>query len=59
MFLLLIILAVALISAHVASYGWYALRGEKNLRGAVGAFVVAGATFGAPVLLMLYYAATG
>jgi len=58
LFILLILLAVALISVHVASYGWYALRKEKNLRGAVGAFAVAGATFGAPLLLLLYYAAT-
>lgn len=55
MFTFLILLAVTLISIHVASYGWYTLRKEKKLRGAVGAFVVAGATFVAPVLL-LYYA---
>ncbi|TYO94705.1 hypothetical protein [Desulfallas thermosapovorans] len=59
MFDLLILLAVTLISIHVASYGWYALHKEKKLRGAVGAFVVAGATLAAPVLLMLYYALAG
>ncbi len=52
----IIILAVSLISLHVASYGMYALREEKNLRGAVGAFIVAGVTFLAPVALMLYKA---
>lgn len=56
MFTLLMLLTVIVISVHVASYGWYALRKEKKLRGAVGAFVVAGATIAAPVLLMLYYA---
>jgi len=56
MFTLLTLLVVMLISVHVASYGWYALRQEKNLRGALGALAVAGATLGAPVLLMLYYA---
>ncbi|AGL02712.1 hypothetical protein [Desulfoscipio gibsoniae] len=55
MFNILIILVVTLISVHIASYGWYALREDKNLRGGVGAFAVAGATFGAPVLLMWYY----
>ncbi len=56
MFNVLIMLLVTLITVHVASYGWYALRQENNLYGTVGAFAVAGATFGAPVLLMLYYA---
>ncbi|WP_347490645.1 hypothetical protein [Desulfoscipio sp. XC116] len=52
----LIILVVAATSLHVASYGWYALKEERNLRGAVGALIIAGVTFAAPVLLMIYYA---
>ena len=55
MLIVLIMLVVAFISMHVTGYGWYALREEKNLYGALGAFAVAGATFGAPVLLLLYY----
>jgi hypothetical protein len=52
----LIVLAVGLVSLHVASYGWYAWREEKNLRGAAGAFITAGVTFLAPVMLLWYYA---
>ncbi|MBF7083749.1 hypothetical protein IT084_12275 [Desulfallas sp. Bu1-1] len=56
MFNFIIIIAVAMISLHVASYGLYALREEQNHRGAVGAFITAGVTFLAPVLLMWIYA---
>ena len=56
MFRILIIMAVTLIAVHVASYGLYAWREEKNRCGAVGAFITAVVTLLAPMLLMLYYA---
>lgn len=56
MFIVLVLAAVALVSLHIASYGLYALREEKNRRGAVGAFMVAGATFLGPALLLWAYA---
>lgn len=52
-----VLLAVAgLVSLHIASYGWYAWKEEKNLRGAIGALFTAGLTFVAPVALIIYYA---
>lgn len=52
----LIIITVVLVAVHMASYGLYALREEKNRRGAVGAFVTAVVTLLAPLMLMWYYA---
>ncbi|WP_027366158.1 hypothetical protein [Desulfotruncus alcoholivorax] len=51
-----ILIMAGLVSLHIASYGWYALKEEKNLRGALGAFCTAGVTFAAPLALIIYYA---
>lgn len=55
MFLFFMVGIVSIASIHIASYGWYVLQAENNLRGAIGAFITAGATFLAPVILLLYY----
>ncbi|SFG75916.1 hypothetical protein SAMN05660649_02594 [Desulfotomaculum arcticum] len=56
MYYAVILTVVGLVSLHIASYGWYAWKEEKNLRGALGAFFTAGLTFAAPVALIIYYA---
>lgn len=48
----LIILAVILVAIHTASYGLWALR-QGNRRGAVGTFILAGATVAAPIAVII------
>lgn len=54
MFITLVITISLLIAIHVGSFGLYAMREEKNIRGAVGAFITAGLTFLAPIFMIWY-----
>lgn len=53
LFKVLTMVIVLAVSIHLASYGLYAWRQEKNKRGAVGAFVIAWLTLITPVLMWL------
>jgi len=53
--LALILVIVLTVAVHLASYGLYVLKHERNRRGAAGAFITAVATLLAPLLLMWYY----
>lgn len=49
----LVMAAVLGIAVHLASYGLYAWREEKNKRGAVGAFLIAWLTLITPLFMWL------
>ncbi|MFZ5632631.1 MAG: hypothetical protein ACOY40_07250 [Bacillota bacterium] len=53
LFQALVMAAVLAVAVHLASYGLYAWREEKNRRGAVGAFLVAWLTLITPLLVWL------
>lgn len=55
LFMAAILAIVLAVSVHVASYGLYVLKQEKNRRGAAGALITSAATLLAPLLLMWYY----
>lgn len=55
-FAFLIVVTVTLLSLHVASYGFYAIKQEKNWRGGLGAFIVALLTLLAPVFVLWFRA---
>lgn len=53
LFNIVVMAAVLIIGVHVASYGLYAWRVEKNKRGAIGVFIIAWLTLITPPLVWL------
>jgi multisubunit Na+/H+ antiporter MnhB subunit len=51
-FYFLVVVTATIIALHVASYGYYALKQEKNRRGGLGALLIALLTLATPLLAL-------
>ncbi len=59
MFNFLVVITATIAALHVACYGYYTLKQEKNRRGGIGTLIVAFLTLLAPILALWLRAALG